>query len=122
MIKATPIKVDASGSVIDWAGDVVGVDAVTQKVAIALVTRAGSDVTDRARGTTFADSIFSGRIYDVRSLQHAINFTTLKARRDVNRRGNIVQGLTGLPDLSQGGRPRVNLKIILPTITATATI
>lgn len=119
---AAKIHIAGSGARIDWGATVTGDDALLQLVAVALTTVRGSDIVDPSRGTTVLNDILSGRAFDLRSLQHAINFASLKARRDINRRGNDIREIIGAPDLSAGGRPRIDIVVRTPSSNLTTTV
>lgn len=70
----------AAGVSINWSGLVSDADHLAQKLAVNMLTDAGSDVIDPARGTNLLRRITNGRVYDLQTAQHELNFAALSAK------------------------------------------
>lgn len=80
-MKGFHINMDgAAGVSIDWSGLVSDADLLAQKLAVNMLTDVGSDVIDPARGTNLLRRVTNGRVYDLQTAQHELNFAALSAK------------------------------------------
>lgn len=80
-MKGFRINMDGfSGVSINWSGLVSGADNLTQKLAVNMLTDVGSDAIDPARGTSLLRRVTNGRVYDLQTAQHELNFAALSAK------------------------------------------
>jgi hypothetical protein len=84
MKKSLRIEFGGAGKVsIDWNGEVTGIASLAQKAGVAVMTHVGSDKLLPERGTDVAAKLSSYGVFDLLSMQHLLNFGSLKARADI---------------------------------------
>ena len=83
-MRALKINFGGAGQVsLDWNAEVSGISGVAQRAGVAVMTSAGSDKFLPSRGTDVAFTLLSYGAFDFMSMQHTLNFGSLKARDDM---------------------------------------
>jgi hypothetical protein len=75
---------------VDWNAEVTGLRLLTQKVGMGVITELGSDKAIPSRGTETAKSLLSVGVFDFVRIQHVLNFSALKVRRDIQSRQTAI--------------------------------
>jgi len=82
-MKSIKIKFDAAGCSIDWNASVSGSQLLAQKAAVGVMTDLGSDKSIPNRGNQLRRRIIGIGAYDLRGIQHNLNFAAAKTERDI---------------------------------------
>lgn len=83
-MEALKVNFGGRGAVsIDWGSKVTNGTALAQRAGVAIMTERGSDRFLPTRGTDVAEKVFGYGVFDLMSMQHALNFGALKARADM---------------------------------------
>jgi len=98
-----------SGIGIDWGSEVSGMQGLTQKVCVNVMTDDGSDQVLPERGNTAAKELLGHGSFDYTRIQHTLNFAALDAMRDIR----IYQG-----DLLSSANSLKSVQLLLIDVTS----